>query len=29
MAVAGYHGLDNFDDDPLELNEPELDKRWG
>lgn len=29
MAVAGYHGLNNFDGYPLELNEPELDKRWG
>ena len=28
IAVAGYHGLDNFDGDPLEINEPELDKRW-
>jgi len=28
MEVAGYHGLANFDSDPLELNEPELDKRW-
>jgi hypothetical protein len=29
MAVAGYHGLANFDGDPLEINEPNLDKRWG
>jgi hypothetical protein len=28
MAVAGYHGLANFDGDPLEINEPELNKRW-
>jgi hypothetical protein len=27
-CVASYHGYDNFDSYPLELNEPELDKRW-
>jgi hypothetical protein len=29
VDVGGYHGLDNFDSDPLQLTEPELDKRWG
>jgi hypothetical protein len=29
MDVAGYHGLENFDSYPLELNEPELNERWG
>lgn len=28
MAVASYHGLPNFDSYPLEINEPDLDKRW-
>jgi len=28
MAVAGYHGLANFDGDPLHLTKDELDKRW-
>ena len=28
MAVAGYHGLHNFDSYPLELTEPELNERW-
>ena len=28
MEVAGYHGLANFDGDPLEITEPELDKHW-
>jgi hypothetical protein len=27
-AVGGYHGFDNFDSEPLFINEPELDKRW-
>lgn len=29
MAVAGYHGIENFDSYPLEIGEPELDERWG
>jgi hypothetical protein len=28
MAVAGYHGIENFDSYPLEINEPELNERW-
>lgn len=28
MAVAGYHGLANFDSYPLEIDEPELNERW-
>lgn len=28
MAVAGYHGLANFDHDPLQIDEPKLNKRW-
>jgi hypothetical protein len=27
-AIGGYHGFANFDDDPLELDEPDLNKRW-
>jgi hypothetical protein len=26
--IAGYDGYPNFDTEPLEINEPELDKRW-
>jgi hypothetical protein len=29
MDIAGYHGYDNFDTEPREINEPELDERWG
>jgi hypothetical protein len=28
MAIGDYHGFANFDGNPLEINEPELDKRW-
>ena len=28
MDIAGHHGYPNFDVEPLEINEPELDKRW-
>ena len=27
-AIAGYHGLENFDSYPIELTEDELDERW-
>jgi hypothetical protein len=27
-AVGGHHGFANFDSEPLEINEPELNKRW-
>jgi hypothetical protein len=26
--VGNYHGFANFDSEPLEINEPQLDKRW-
>jgi cytochrome oxidase assembly protein ShyY1 len=28
LAVGLYHGFDNLDDDPLDLHEPDLNKRW-
>lgn len=27
--IAGYDGYANFDDPPMEINEPELNERWG
>jgi hypothetical protein len=28
MAVASHLGLDNFDNYPIEINEPDLNERW-
>jgi hypothetical protein len=29
MDVGGYHGFQNFDERNHQINEPELDERWG